>query len=123
MVFQKGQSGNPKGRPPKGYMQDMEKAVRKVEKEKGVKLWVHFVRRAFSDDGVLKALMGKIAPDIKQIEVKGKIEVELIPMTTQEKLAYDNVAKELAQQEIKKQLEEGKENGQREGDKETGNGT
>ena len=122
MTYQKGQSGNPKGRPPKGYMQDLEKAVRKVEKEKGVKLWVHFVRRAFSDDGVLKALTGKLLPDLKQVEGKIKVEVELIPMTTQEKLGYDKLAEELAQQEIQKQLEEGEEDGKRKAHKETGNG-
>ena len=103
----KGVSGNPKGRPKKGHIYELEKAISKVSKAKGKKLWTHFVERAYEEDSVLIALSKKILPDLRHIEGAVKVEVELIPMTPAEKLAYEKAAIEIAQGEIVKQLTEG----------------
>jgi len=106
-LWKPGQSGNPKGRPKKGHIYDLEKAVKKVSKAKGKKLWIHFVERAFDDDGVLISLTKKLLPDLKHVEGSIKAEVELIPMSPAEKLGYEKLAGEIAQGEIQKQLTEG----------------
>ena len=68
---------------------------------------VHAVEQAFKDNGVLVAILKKILPDLRHIEGSIKAEVELIPMTMQEKLAYEKAAIEIAQGEIVQQLTEG----------------
>ena len=105
--WQKGQSGNPKGRPKKGMVYELEKAIKKVEKEKGEKLLVHAVRQAFEDNSVLVSILKKILPDLRQVEGVIKAQIEVIPMTPAEKLVYEKAAAEIANQEIQKLLTEG----------------
>ena len=81
MTWQKGQSGNPKGRKPGKYtVEDLFKAIREVEKtksktSKGWTLLKHFVQRASEDDKVLVALMRKILPDIERHIEEGAIQL------------------------------------------------
>lgn len=65
-MFQKGQSGNPRGRPKgaTGYAADLTRAIRTVEKEQGKSLLQHFVERAFKSDKVLAAVAKKLIPDL-----------------------------------------------------------
>ena len=112
MVFQKGQSGNPKGRPKKPVLEKLEAALKKEGKNQGITFFQHVASRAFQDDGMAVAVLKKILPDKKSVEGTVKLEVELIPMTSEEKLGYDKLAKELAEQEIQKQLEEGEDEGE-----------
>ena len=65
-----GESGNTKGRPrgPKSELDKLREAVKRVEKEKGITLYTHFVKQAFKDNTVLTALAKKLVPDLKQID-------------------------------------------------------
>ena len=81
MTWDKGQSGNPDGRPkgPKSELAKLREAVREVEARRinsgikeGARLYEHFVRQAFKDNAVLNALLKKLVPDLKQID--GSIE-------------------------------------------------
>ena len=65
MGMPKGRTGNPHGRPPAGraFIDQLNKALAKVEKEKKISLIEHAVRRAYVDDIVLNALLKKILPD------------------------------------------------------------
>ncbi len=70
--FVKGQSGNPGGRP-KGAKSEIDKlraAIKLVEKEEGIPLYRHFIKRAYLDDTVLIALGKKVLPDLKSIEAQ-----------------------------------------------------
>lgn len=66
MKFQKGQSGNPAGRPrgaTSGFtLTDLRKAIEEVEIEKKKPFLKHAVERAYEDDRVLIALLGKMLP-------------------------------------------------------------
>ena len=106
-LWKPGQSGNPKGRPKKGHIYDLERAVKKVSKAKGKKFWVHFVETAWDDPGMLISIAKKFVADKKSVEVSGKLTVPLIPMTLKEVTAYEKAAAEIAQGEIQKQLTEG----------------
>ena len=69
--FKKGVSGNPAGKP-KGALTEvtlLKKAIAKVEKEKKVSLYEHFVERALVSDMVLVALLKKLLPDKAGIEL------------------------------------------------------
>jgi len=67
MAFQKGQSGNPKGRG-KGVTNKVSvdrllHEVHKVGLKKGKPLLQHFVERAYEDDRVLVAVIRKLVAD------------------------------------------------------------
>lgn len=67
--FVKGQSGNPKGRPKNtSISEELRAAIKRVEAERGVSLFEHFVRRAYRSDAVLVAIMRKLVPDLKAME-------------------------------------------------------
>ena len=70
MTWDKGQSGNPGGRPkgPKSELAKLREAVKHIERKKGVTLYEHFVKQAFKDNAVLTALTKKLVPDLKQID-------------------------------------------------------
>jgi len=71
-----GESGNPRGRPKKSISEMLEKAIKKVQKDKDCTLLEHFVRRAYEDDRVLIAVMKKIIPDLKVLDVKEEFNPE-----------------------------------------------
>lgn len=68
MAWTKGQSGNPSGRPISENRRLLEKAIATVERKRKKKFWLHVVERAYDDDGVLKAVLDKLVPDLKALE-------------------------------------------------------
>jgi hypothetical protein len=83
--WKKGQSGNPNGRPKNPMSTLVAGALERIEKkrhelnEKGklpdgecIELLDHFVELAYKDKGVLIAVMKKLAPDLKAVEVDMK---------------------------------------------------
>ena len=72
MAWKKGQSGNPAGRK-KGSPNKRDAlldAIRQVQLKKGKKLLVHAVEQAYGDKTVLIALLKKIVPDMKELDVE-----------------------------------------------------
>ena len=69
-TFKPGKSGNPKGRPKKGSTDsdDLQKAIKKVAKEKRIDVYEQFVRRAYENDAVLISVIKKMIPDLKHVD-------------------------------------------------------
>jgi hypothetical protein len=68
MPFQKGRSGNPKGRPPKPETEELRKAIKLVEGRKKKKFLIHIVEEAYEDNKLAAAILKKLVPDLKYIE-------------------------------------------------------
>lgn len=66
--FQKGHPSFKKGFTSTYKLQDLIVAIKQVEEETGEDLLVHFVRKSFKNDPVLKDLMKKLLPDLKHVE-------------------------------------------------------
>lgn len=69
-MWKPGETGNAKGRPPgpKSELTKLREAVSRVQLQKGMKLYDHFVEQAWEDNSVLNALLKKLVPDLKQID-------------------------------------------------------
>lgn len=74
--WQKGQTGNPKGRPKTGLseLEQLRAAIKKASITKKKDLFTHFVERAYKNDSVLAALMKKVIADMRHIEADITVE-------------------------------------------------
>ena len=75
----KGKSGNPNGRPKAGIseIEQLREAIKVVSTKKRKGLFQHFVEQAYEDSGVLAALMRKVLPDMKAIDLGGQFTIVL----------------------------------------------
>lgn len=68
-MFQKGVSGNPKGRPPRPEVQELRDALLKAKTEKNKSFIEHYVALAYEDKNVAIALANKVLPELKSIDM------------------------------------------------------
>ena len=54
-------------------MDDLNRAIKKVEKEKRMSIYEHFLNRAYENDAVLMSLLKKKLPDLKQTDIESTI--------------------------------------------------
>ena len=72
MAFEKGNIANPAGRP-KGVPNkktELMAAIKYVQGKKGKKLLVHAIEQAYEDPRVLVAILKKLIPDLKMLDVE-----------------------------------------------------
>lgn len=69
--FMPGSHSNPMGRPPLGdtRLEKLLQAVARIESKRNINLLDHFIERGFDNDGVLIAVMKKLIPDLKSIDI------------------------------------------------------
>ena len=69
-----------RGRPRNPEIEELRKAIEKVQKDHDSTLLEHFVERAYTDNTLLVALMRKLVPDKKALEgdVAGTVNVQIL---------------------------------------------
>jgi len=76
--FQKGQSGNPGGRPKISYMEQLSGAIKTVEKGKKKELFIRFVEQAYANPSIMIALMNKLLANQQHTQIEGLEPIEII---------------------------------------------
>ena len=69
MKFQKGQSGNLHGRPPAPEKVKLREALEFEGKKRKKEFWLHVAEQAFEDNTILKEIVKKFVPDIKEMQL------------------------------------------------------
>jgi len=70
---------NRNGRPKQPEIQELRDALDAAKKDKNKSILEHFVERAYTDDGVLVALVKKMLPDKNHLEAEINAEVTMMP--------------------------------------------
>ena len=77
--FLPGISGNPQGRKlGSGYMEEFRRVLADKEKAKKKTILGHLIERAFDDDRVLIAVVDRMLPTLKAIEMSGSVGVGML---------------------------------------------
>lgn len=81
MPFKKGVVTNPNGRPKKPEIEQLRKAIAKVQKDKDLTLLEHFVEQSYKDNKVLIALIKKFCPDLSNVsgDIGGGFKLVIMP--------------------------------------------
>jgi len=82
-TWKKGQSGNPKGRPPKPEIDLLRQAIKTVETRRKKKFFILAVERAYENDTVLIAILKKMVPDLKYVEGEHDIGASTMAMVVE----------------------------------------
>ncbi len=92
--FKKGNPGRPAGI--KGFsIAELVKEIEEVESEKNLKLYKKFAQKAFTNPGVMIALIKKLIPDKTHTEIEGVGDTDIIITTAREnfKKKLDDISK------------------------------
>lgn len=94
MAWKRGESGNPKGRN-KGTknlvtQQEFIQALRNVEKKRKINVLERFFERALKSDAVLVAVMKKLVPDLKALDMRLDLLVSQNKITGDEAIQIRN---------------------------------
>jgi len=71
MVWAKGESGNPAGRPKSSAIEELRRALENVENAKGKSFVQHFIEKSYMSPQMAIALMKKLYPDMVHLEAGG----------------------------------------------------
>lgn len=96
-MFVKGQSGNPKGRPPVPEIEALRQAIRAVQQKKGKTLLQHAIEESYKDNKLLVAILRKILPDLQSVSGKiglgGELIINVVKFKDKRPSARDKPAK------------------------------
>lgn len=94
--FLPGISGNPKGRPlGSGYIDEFKNVLAAKEKAEKKSILEHLIERAFDDDRVLIAVVDRMLPTLKAVEMSGSVGVGML-LEEEAKAIQDELKKNYA---------------------------
>ena len=89
--FKKGVSGNPAGMPPgtRSKIPELMAAIEAVQERRGDNWLQHQIEKSYEDTTLATAIMGRLHPSLKAIEMSGKMEVGRMSEEEAEKIRQE----------------------------------